>query len=146
MTNGSRVDVAIIGCGTTGLMLARLLEMEGLSVAVVDRTRIPIGFPRATHLDDETVRAFQTIGLQDLEKGFTPTAAYARGLKDLQVLANLIPADGYVHGPMPTSIDAGIYGFLANIYLYEIETPLKKFVISQPNLIRHCRAIHAAVG
>jgi hypothetical protein len=77
---------------------------------------------------------------------FTPTAAYARGLKGLQVLANLILAGGYVHGPMPTSIDAGIYGFLANIYFYEIETPLKQFVISQPNLVRHCRAIHAAVG
>jgi glutathione S-transferase len=76
----------------------------------------------------------------------TPTAAYARGLKDLQVLANLIPAGGYVHGPMPTSIDAGIYGFLANIYFYEIETPLKQFIISQPNLVRYCRAIHAAVG
>jgi 3-(3-hydroxy-phenyl)propionate hydroxylase len=76
MTDGSKVDIAIIGCGTTGLMLARLLEMEGLSAAVVDRSRIPIGFPRATHLDDETVRAFQTIGLQELEKGFTPTASY----------------------------------------------------------------------
>lgn len=76
MTDAAKVDVAIIGCGTTGLMLARLLEKEGLSAAVVDRSRIPIGFPRATHLDDETVRAFQTIGLQELEKDFTPTAAY----------------------------------------------------------------------
>jgi glutathione S-transferase len=71
--------------------------------------------------------------------------AYARGLADLRVLADVIPAEGYVHGPKPTSIDAGIYGFLANIYFYDIDTPLKQFVTSQPNLVRHCRAIHGAV-
>jgi glutathione S-transferase len=76
---------------------------------------------------------------------YTPAAAYARGLADLQVLANLIPPSGYVHGPKPTSIDAGIYGFIANIHFYEIDTPLKQFVTSHPNLIRHCTAIHAAI-
>ena len=35
----------------------------------------------------------------------------------------MAPASGYVHGSKPTSIDAGIYGFIANIYFYEIETP-----------------------
>jgi hypothetical protein len=69
-----------------------------------------------------------------------------RGLADLQVLANLIPADEYLHGPKPTSIDAAIYGFIANIYFYEIDTPLKQFVTSHSNLVRHCTAIHAAIG
>ncbi|MBS1676285.1 MAG: bifunctional 3-(3-hydroxy-phenyl)propionate/3-hydroxycinnamic acid hydroxylase [Actinobacteria bacterium] len=94
MTEGSRVDVAIIGCGTTGLMLARLLAMEGLSVAAVDRSRIPIGFPRATHLDDETVRAFQTIGLQDLEKGFTPTATYRFYDADWRIVKEFVWSQG----------------------------------------------------
>ena len=44
--------------------------------------------------------------------------------------------------PKPTSIDAGIYGFIANIFFYDIDTPLKQFVVSQPNLVRHCTAIH----
>jgi glutathione S-transferase len=77
---------------------------------------------------------------------YTPDQAYARGLADLEVLAELVPAEGYVHGPKPTSIDAGIYGFLANIYFFPIPTPLKAFVSVQPNLVRHCEAIHAAVG
>ena len=77
---------------------------------------------------------------------YTPDQAYARGLADLEVLAELVPAEGYVHGPKPTSIDAGIYGFLANIYFFPIPTPLKAFVSAQPNLVRHCEAIHAAVG
>jgi glutathione S-transferase len=76
---------------------------------------------------------------------YEPAAAYERGIADLQVLANLIPAEGFLHGPKPTSIDAGIYGFVANIYFYDIETPLKQFVAAHPNLVRHCEAIHAAV-
>jgi glutathione S-transferase len=77
---------------------------------------------------------------------YTPELAYARGLADLRVLADLIPAQGYVHGERPSSIDAGIYGFIANIFYLPISTPLKAFVDSQANLVRHCEAIHAIVG
>src|ERR1700743_777013 len=83
---------------------------------------------------------YQGIGL------FEPDAAMARGLADLAALAELIPADGYVHGSRPTSIDAGIYGFVANIYFYDINTPLKQFVTAHDNIVRHCRAIHEAVN
>ncbi|KOG85959.1 bifunctional 3-(3-hydroxy-phenyl)propionate/3-hydroxycinnamic acid hydroxylase [Streptomyces varsoviensis] len=70
------VDVAILGCGTTGLVLARLLAMEGLRVAVIDAQRIPRPFPRATHLDDETMRTFQTLGLGHLEERFSLAGMY----------------------------------------------------------------------
>jgi glutathione S-transferase len=76
---------------------------------------------------------------------YEPDAAYARGLADLEVLARLIRPNRFVHGAKPTSIDAGIYGFIANIYFYDIETPLKQFVCSRGNLVRHCEDIHAAV-
>src|SRR5262244_1176836 len=83
---------------------------------------------------------YQGIGRYD------PDAAMARGLADLSALATLIPERCYVHGETPTGIDAGIYGFVANIYFYEIETPLKKFVVAHDNMVRHCRAVHAAVS
>jgi hypothetical protein len=70
----------------------------------------------------------------------------ARGLADLAALANPIPRQGYVHGDRPTAIDAGIYGFVANIYFYDIDTTLKEFVVSHAGLVRHCRTIHAAVS
>ncbi|MEU7370887.1 bifunctional 3-(3-hydroxy-phenyl)propionate/3-hydroxycinnamic acid hydroxylase [Streptomyces hygroscopicus] len=70
------VDVAVLGCGTTGLVLARLLAMQGLRVGVVDSQRIPRSFPRATHLDDETMRTFQTLGLGHLEERFSPAGVY----------------------------------------------------------------------
>jgi glutathione S-transferase len=77
---------------------------------------------------------------------YAPDAVYARGLADLQALADLIPTKGYMHGPQPTSIDAAIYGFIANIHFYEIETPLREFVRGHENIVRHCCAIHDAVG
>src|SRR5262249_17613553 len=76
---------------------------------------------------------------------YAPDAAYQRGLKDLQVLADLLPSSGYLHAAEPTSLDAGFFRFIANIHFYDIETPLKQFVSSHANLVRHCNAIHAAV-
>jgi glutathione S-transferase len=83
---------------------------------------------------------YQGIGRYD------PDAAMARGLADLAAIAALIPADGFVHGESPTGIDAGLYGFIANIYFYDIDTPLKRFVAAHGNIVRHCRAIHEAVS
>jgi glutathione S-transferase len=87
---------------------------------------------------------FQRYHFQGIGR-YAPDAVYTRGLADLRVLANLIPAGGYVHGQKPTSVDASIYGFIANIYFYDIETPLKQFVRSRENIVRHCVAIHDAL-
>jgi glutathione S-transferase len=87
---------------------------------------------------------FQRYHFQGIGR-YAPEAAYARGLADLKVLADVIPAEGYVHGAKPTSVDAGIYGFMANIYYYEIDTPLRQFVLAHANIVRHCRTIHDAV-
>jgi glutathione S-transferase len=70
---------------------------------------------------------------------------YKRGLADLQVLAHLIGETGFVFGDRPSSIDAGIYGFLANIHFYEIDTPLKAFVVAHENLVGYCKRVHEAV-
>jgi glutathione S-transferase len=72
-----------------------------------------------------------------------PDAVYARGVADLGVLADLLPGRGFLFGAKPRSIDAGIYGFTANIFFYEIDTPLKACLASRPNLVAHCRSVHA---
>jgi glutathione S-transferase len=77
---------------------------------------------------------------------FEPAAVYARGLADLEILGRLVPEDGWLHGRGPTSLDAAIYGFVANIWLYPIETPLRRLVAARPNLIRHCVLTHAAAA
>jgi glutathione S-transferase len=103
--------------------------------------------PQVTNEDLRKAKEFnhQRYHFQGIGR-YEPDAAMARGLADLRVLANLIPANGYVHGDKPTTIDAAIYGFIANIYFYDIETPLKQFVATHANLARHCEAIHAAVS
>jgi hypothetical protein len=76
---------------------------------------------------------------------FEAQEVYARGVADLQVLSNLIDDDAFLFGTEPASTDASVYGFVSNIYFYDIETPLKQFVLSKENLVRHCKAMQAAV-
>jgi len=87
---------------------------------------------------------FQRYHFQGIGR-YAPEGAYARGLADLEVLDGLISEQGFVFGAAPSSIDAGIYGFIANIYFYDIDTELKRFVVSRPKLVRHCLAIHQMV-
>lgn len=77
---------------------------------------------------------------------YEPEAAYARGISDLRVLADLVPSAGFLFGEKPRSCDAGVYGFIANIYFYDIDTPLKAYLLTRPNLVAHCRAVHAALN
>jgi len=71
---------------------------------------------------------------------------YARGMADLAVVSRLIGERVFLFGDAPASTDAGIYGFVANIHCYDIDTPLKRFVLSRPNLVRHCNGVRAAMG
>lgn len=76
---------------------------------------------------------------------YEPEAAHARGRADLEAVAHLVPAAGFVFSAEPTSIDAAIYGFVANIFFHDIDTPLKDCVLAHANLVAHCRAVHARV-
>ncbi len=76
MSDAPKFDVIVIGCGTAGLVLAQQLATDGIRVAAVDRWRLPVSFPKATHLDDETMRAFQTLGLAHIEPTFSRVGMY----------------------------------------------------------------------
>ena len=76
---------------------------------------------------------------------YEPGQVYERGIADLRVVADLIGDSGFVFGPEPATVDAAIYGCVANIYYYDIDTPLKRYVLSRPTLVRHCVAIHERV-
>ncbi len=58
-------DVAIVGAGPTGLAAALFLAQHGARVVVLERGASTVVEPRAVTLDDESVRAFTTIGLLD---------------------------------------------------------------------------------
>ena len=59
------IDVAVIGAGPTGLMLANLLGLHGLRVCVFEAESELLDFPRGVGMDDETLRTFQMAGLVD---------------------------------------------------------------------------------
>jgi len=57
-------DVAILGFGPTGAVLANQLGAAGLAVVVVDRDTAIFPLPRAIHFDGEVMRVFQSLGLR----------------------------------------------------------------------------------
>lgn len=77
---------------------------------------------------------------------YTADQVYERGIGNLGVVADLLGDSGFVFGPEPATVDAAIYGFVANIHFYEIDTPLRACVASRPELVRHCLAIHERVA
>ncbi|KWI48337.1 bifunctional 3-(3-hydroxy-phenyl)propionate/3-hydroxycinnamic acid hydroxylase [Burkholderia pseudomultivorans] len=56
-------DVAIIGAGPVGLMIANILGLQGVRVTLIEKLERIIDYPRAIGLDDEALRVFQSIGL-----------------------------------------------------------------------------------
>lgn len=56
-------DVAIVGAGPVGLLLANFLGAEGLRVVVLEKLPTLIDYPRGVGIDDETLRTVQAAGL-----------------------------------------------------------------------------------
>lgn len=76
---------------------------------------------------------------------YEPDEVYDRGIADLRVLSGFIEESGFLFGEAPSTIDASVYGFVANIHFYPMDTPLKRFVSSRPDLVRYCDSLHVAV-
>lgn len=58
-------DVAICGLGPVGQLLALLLGDHGVRVLAFDREHEPYALPRAAVIDDEVLRIFQAVGLDE---------------------------------------------------------------------------------
>lgn len=59
------VDVLVVGAGPVGLTLANLLGLYGVRTTVLERRDQLIDYPRGVGIDDESLRAFQAVGLID---------------------------------------------------------------------------------
>ncbi len=61
-------DVAIVGYGPTGMVLAGLLGQLGRKVLIVERYEGLYNLPRAAGFDDEAMRTFQKLGITEALK------------------------------------------------------------------------------
>ena len=58
--------------------------------------------------------------------------------RDLYALSDYLNDKPYFFGDKPSTLDAVAYGFLAEIIIPPLETPLKKLAISYANLVAFC--------
>ncbi len=100
----SDCQVAIIGAGPVGLMIANLLGAAGVDVVVLERNPTLLGLPRAIAYDAETLRLFSQVGLFDsIASGLIPDPQVvylnARGRRLMEMKP---PRSPYGHSPLGT--------------------------------------------
>ena len=97
-------DVAVVGAGPIGLMLANLLGTAGVNVVVLEKNDGLVGLPRAIAYDPETLRLFAQVGLFDrIVDGLVqdPQVVYlnARGVKLMEITS---PRSAYGYSQLGT--------------------------------------------
>ncbi|MBY0334130.1 MAG: glutathione S-transferase N-terminal domain-containing protein [Acetobacteraceae bacterium] len=122
------------GAETVGDSAAIIAHLEAHRGLTLDRALTP-----ARAYNAQRYR-YQGIGR------FTPEQAYARGIGNLAAVGAQLPAEGFVFGTVPCSLDAAIYGFVANTRFYPTGTPPRAWVLGHPAPLRHCDAIHASIA
>lgn len=93
-----RHDVAIIGLGPSGAMLANLLGRAGVRTVVYERDTAPYSQPRACHLDAEIARALAGLGFErELRELLTVSA----GMEYVDAVGHrLFTFEGFERQPM----------------------------------------------
>ncbi|AFJ47095.1 bifunctional 3-(3-hydroxy-phenyl)propionate/3-hydroxycinnamic acid hydroxylase [Shimwellia blattae] len=61
----SHTQVAILGAGPVGLMMANYLGQMGVEVVICEKLDTLIDYPRAIGIDDESLRTMQSVGLAE---------------------------------------------------------------------------------
>lgn len=105
-------DVAILGYGPVGALLANLLGQAGLTVGVVEREHEIHALPRAVHFDGEVMRIFQSAGLADR---IAPSARNSsKGMHFVNADGQTLMVRRGIDGPGP-------HGWAGNWYFHQPE-------------------------
>jgi 3-(3-hydroxy-phenyl)propionate hydroxylase len=108
MADAQRYDVAVIGCGPSGLTAAALLASRGWKVIALEKHPTRYGLPRASHLDHEVVRLVQEVGAH--EPVFEDNDAFST--------YRWYGANGQLLFEVPIS-DTSISGFQSNFIIFQ---------------------------
>lgn len=119
-------DVAVVGLGPVGGILANLLGRQGVRTLVLDRSTKAADLPRGVGIDAEIMRVIQTIGLaEQLE----PLMKVFGGTQYLDVEGNVVSSRPGITGP-------GEQGWPAryNVHQPDLEKVLRAGLSEHPNL------------
>lgn len=111
-------DVAVVGLGPVGALMANLLAATGIKVVAVDSEPDIMQLPRGVGIDGEIMRAMQTLGLaEELE----PFLKVFRG-------AQYLDAEGQVVATRPAASISGTQGWpdRYNVHQPEFEAVLRE--------------------
>ena len=127
------IDVAIVGCGPVGALLANLLGPSGLCVEVFEREAEVWRLPRAVHFDGEVMRIFQAAGLA-AEVGAIAREG-TRGMHFVNAEGRTLLVRGIADGPGPQ-------GWATSWYFHQpdLEQVLRAGLARYPNVrlqLRH---------
>jgi 3-(3-hydroxy-phenyl)propionate hydroxylase len=119
-------DVAIVGYGPTGAVLAHLLGLDGMRVLVLEREPAPYPLPRAIVFDDEAMRVFQWVGVADR---LEPLTAPHPGMRFVDPEGRLL-----LDWPRPQSV--GPQGWRPNYRFYQpdLERLLREEMVARPGV------------
>jgi glutathione S-transferase len=67
----------------------------------------------------------------------TPEEIAELGKADLTAVAAILGDKPFLLGEQPSSFDAAVYAFLANILVFPVDSPLRRFAQEQPTLVRY---------
>ena len=116
-----QVDVVIVGAGPSGLTLANILGLQGVSTLIVEERDTLIDYPRGVGLDDEALRTFQSIGLVDRVLPHTVPNQILRFFDGKRrLLAEMAPPDARFGWPKRN-------GFVQPMVDAELHTGLDRF-------------------
>ena len=88
-------DVAIVGYGPVGMIIATMLAKRGRSVIVVERFPTRYDLPRAGHFDSETMRTFQNLGFaESVELIARPMLQWHLVTAEMELLATIKLGEG----------------------------------------------------
>ncbi|MGE0421495.1 MAG: bifunctional 3-(3-hydroxy-phenyl)propionate/3-hydroxycinnamic acid hydroxylase [Reyranellaceae bacterium] len=120
-------DVAIVGFGPTGALLANLLGRAGRSVLVLERDPEVHPLPRAVHFDGEVMRIFQTAGLAEAILGVARPSA--KGMRFINAAGETLMERRGAEG-------VGPQGWVNNWYFHQprLDSALREGAAALPNV------------
>ncbi|MCL2581256.1 MAG: bifunctional 3-(3-hydroxy-phenyl)propionate/3-hydroxycinnamic acid hydroxylase [Streptosporangiales bacterium] len=119
-------EVAVVGLGPVGGILANLLGLAGLSVTVLDRELAALELPRGVGIDAEIMRVVQTLGLAGK---LEPLLKVFRGAQYLDAGGEVVSTRPGVTGPGPQGWPARY-----NVHQPEFEGVLREGLAARENV------------